>query len=212
MKSGRSDRKKAVSSHTASLAGNDDVYSAAFKQGNIIRATDNETCSYREGLLQAAPAPKAGRPDYQLRRLVGRHGDGRGPFLRMRLARFGAWPERQAPVNTPRYDGRPQPRRLHLLDDPGRRDEHDKDRRRKRRRGAFIVVLQTEILKEYVAPLKAVDCKGKPVLACVACKEFVTEDVVAIGKGGHTRLRYAGDSSGCAVSDVPPLFAHAIAA
>ncbi len=43
VKSGRTDAgKKAVSSHTASLAGNDEVYGAIFRQSNIIRARDNE--------------------------------------------------------------------------------------------------------------------------------------------------------------------------
>ncbi|MEE9935535.1 MAG: acetate--CoA ligase family protein, partial [Deltaproteobacteria bacterium] len=43
LKSGRTEAgKKAVSSHTASLAGNDEVNSAAFKQCGVIRARDNE--------------------------------------------------------------------------------------------------------------------------------------------------------------------------
>ena len=43
LKSGRTEAgKKAVSSHTASLAGNDTIYDAAFRQAGIIRATDND--------------------------------------------------------------------------------------------------------------------------------------------------------------------------
>ena len=43
LKSGRTEAgKKAVSSHTASLAGNDTVYDAAFRQAGIIRARDND--------------------------------------------------------------------------------------------------------------------------------------------------------------------------
>jgi acyl-CoA synthetase (NDP forming) len=50
--------------------------------------------------------------------------------------------------------------------------------------GGFIVIFQTEILGRYVAPLSDIKCEGKPVLACVACKEFVTEDVVRMEKAG----------------------------
>ncbi|NLL57956.1 MAG: acyl-CoA synthetase, partial [Firmicutes bacterium] len=43
LKSGRTEAgKKAVSSHTASLAGNDIIYDAALRQAGIIRATDND--------------------------------------------------------------------------------------------------------------------------------------------------------------------------
>ena len=43
LKSGRTEAgKKAVSSHTASLAGDDQIYDAAFRQAGIIRAADNE--------------------------------------------------------------------------------------------------------------------------------------------------------------------------
>ena len=43
LKSGRTEAgKKAVSSHTASLAGNDTIYDAAFRQAGIIRARDND--------------------------------------------------------------------------------------------------------------------------------------------------------------------------
>ena len=43
LKAGRTEAgKKAVSSHTASMAGNDEINSAAFRQSGVIRARDNE--------------------------------------------------------------------------------------------------------------------------------------------------------------------------
>ena len=50
--------------------------------------------------------------------------------------------------------------------------------------GGFIVVIQGEILGRFVEPLRAVDTKGKPILSCVACKEFMMEDVVKMEKAG----------------------------
>jgi hypothetical protein len=50
--------------------------------------------------------------------------------------------------------------------------------------GSFIVVLQAEILGAYVNPLKSIDYKGKPIMACVAGKEFAMEDVIKMEKAG----------------------------
>jgi acetate---CoA ligase (ADP-forming) len=44
--------------------------------------------------------------------------------------------------------------------------------------GSFIVVLQAERLESYVDALKSVDYKGKPIIACVAGKEFAIPDVI----------------------------------
>jgi acyl-CoA synthetase (NDP forming) len=50
--------------------------------------------------------------------------------------------------------------------------------------GSFIVVLQAEILGSYVDSLKSIDYKGKPIMACVAGKEFAMEDVIKMEKAG----------------------------
>jgi acyl-CoA synthetase (NDP forming) len=50
--------------------------------------------------------------------------------------------------------------------------------------GSFIVVLQAEILESYVDALKSVDYKGKPIIACVAGKEFAMDDVIKMEKAG----------------------------
>jgi acyl-CoA synthetase (NDP forming) len=50
--------------------------------------------------------------------------------------------------------------------------------------GSFIVVLQTEILGTYVQPLKDIDYKGKPIMACVAGKEFAMDAVIDMEKAG----------------------------
>ncbi|HUI40204.1 MAG TPA: acyl-CoA synthetase, partial [Methanothrix sp.] len=50
--------------------------------------------------------------------------------------------------------------------------------------GSFIVVLQAEILESYVESLKSIDYKGKPIIACVAGKEFAMHDVIKMEKAG----------------------------
>ena len=50
--------------------------------------------------------------------------------------------------------------------------------------GSFIVVLQAEILGSYADTLKRIDYKGKPIIACVAGKEFAMEDVIKMEKAG----------------------------
>ncbi|MDI6743285.1 MAG: acetate--CoA ligase family protein, partial [Smithella sp.] len=59
LKSGRTEAgKKAVSSHTASLAGNDEINNAAFKQSGIIRARDNEHLFALTRAFSKQPVPK----------------------------------------------------------------------------------------------------------------------------------------------------------
>jgi acyl-CoA synthetase (NDP forming) len=50
--------------------------------------------------------------------------------------------------------------------------------------GSFIVVLQAEILGSYVESLKSIDYRGKPIIACVAGKEFALDDVIKMEKAG----------------------------
>jgi acyl-CoA synthetase (NDP forming) len=50
--------------------------------------------------------------------------------------------------------------------------------------GSFIVILQAEILDSYVDTLKSIDYKGKPIIACVAGKEFEMPGVIKMEKAG----------------------------
>ena len=49
---------------------------------------------------------------------------------------------------------------------------------------SIIVILQGEILDSYVDTLANIDYKGKPVLCCVACKEFMMEGVINMENKG----------------------------
>ncbi|OQA42055.1 MAG: hypothetical protein BWY49_00151 [Candidatus Omnitrophica bacterium ADurb.Bin314] len=50
--------------------------------------------------------------------------------------------------------------------------------------GGLIVVIQGEILGSFVDSLQSIDYRGKPILGCVACKEFMMEDVIRMEKAG----------------------------
>ena len=50
--------------------------------------------------------------------------------------------------------------------------------------GGLIVVIQGEILGSFVDSLQCIDYRGKPILCCVACKEFMMEDVIRMEKAG----------------------------
>ncbi|HLZ20191.1 MAG TPA: acetate--CoA ligase family protein, partial [Smithellaceae bacterium] len=59
LKSGRTEAgKKAITSHTASLAGDDEVNNAAFKQSGVIRARDNEHLFALTRAFSKQPVPK----------------------------------------------------------------------------------------------------------------------------------------------------------
>ena len=46
------------------------------------------------------------------------------------------------------------------------------------------MVIQGEILGSFVDVLTGSDLQGKPVVACVACKEFMLADVIRMEKAG----------------------------
>ena len=49
---------------------------------------------------------------------------------------------------------------------------------------SFIVIIQGERLGDFVGTMKEIDYKGKPVVCCVACKEFMMDEVVKMERAG----------------------------
>jgi acyl-CoA synthetase (NDP forming) len=116
LKSGRTEAgKKAVASHTASLAGNDQIYDAAFRQAGIIRATDNDHMfGLARAFFQATPSLRERRHGYLLHRLFG-SGGSRRPFLEHDEAgRTGHGNQSVLERNPAPIRGMQQPGRLHL--------------------------------------------------------------------------------------------------
>ncbi len=186
LKNGRTEAgKKAVSSHTASLAGNDTINTAAFRQSGAIRARDNE---HMFGLMKAfskQPLPKGdgilvitytgslGVAATDVLYLNGMRLGDLEPHLKTRLMEL--LPDYVKTLNPVDYSFSMDPEQLVKTIEIGVESEDI---------GGFIVVIQGEILDRFVEPLRAVNTQGKPILSCVACKEFMMDDVVKMEKAG----------------------------
>mgnify|MGYP002475641111 FL=1 len=186
LKSGRTDAgKKAVASHTASLAGDDQVFGAAFRQSGIIRARDYE---HMFGLARAiSKQPLPDREGVFIITYAGSLGviaadaitdngmrlSGLEPPLKERLRRL--LPDYVCGMNPVDYTFSQDAETVKKTIEIGV-DSEDV--------GSFIVVLQAEILDSYVDSLKSIDYKGKSIIACVAGKEFALADVIKMEKAG----------------------------
>ncbi|OPY04978.1 MAG: succinyl-CoA synthetase subunit alpha [Syntrophus sp. PtaB.Bin001] len=176
---------KVVSSHTASLAGNDEINSAAFRQSGIIRARDNE---HLFGLLKAfgkQPLPTGdgilvitytgslGVASTDTLYLNGMRLAELEPDLKERLRKI--MPDYVTSLNPVDYSFSMDPDQLRKTIELGIASEDV---------GGLLVVIQGEILGSFVDALKSIDYKGKPILSCVAVKEFMMEDVIRMEKAG----------------------------
>jgi acyl-CoA synthetase (NDP forming)/RimJ/RimL family protein N-acetyltransferase len=186
LKSGRTEAgKKAVSSHTASLAGNDEINSAAFKQSGIIRARDNEHLFALTRAFSKQPVPKGN--GVLVITYTGSLGVAATDMLSlsdMRLSTLEPYFQKRLKNVLPDYAsiGNPidcsfsmSPQQVKDLIEIGveSNDVH-----------SFIVVIQGEMLSSFVDVMKNIDYKEKPVVCCVACKEFMIDDVVKIEQAG----------------------------
>jgi acetate---CoA ligase (ADP-forming) len=186
LKTGRTDEgKKAVSSHTASMAGNDAVNSAAFRQSGVIRARDNE---HLFGLIRAfskQPLPKG--PGVFVVTYTGSLGvaatdsiytaglklaDLELP-LKTRLSSYiDGYLNVRNPVDCSFSMGPDQAKNI-IETGIASSDVH-----------SILVILQGEILDSYVDTLSGINYRGKPVVCCVACKEFMMEGVIKMEQKG----------------------------
>ncbi|MCK9227998.1 MAG: GNAT family N-acetyltransferase [Syntrophorhabdaceae bacterium] len=186
LKTGRTEEgKKAVSSHTASMAGNDAINSAAFRQSGVIRARDNE---HLFGLIRAfskQPLPKG--PGVFVVTYTGSLGVAATDMiynsglklaqlelpLKTRLSSYiDGYLNVRNPVDCSFSMGPDQVKNIIETGLTGA-DVN-----------GILVILQGEILDSYVDTLANIDYKGKPVLCCVACKEFMMEGVIKMEKNG----------------------------
>ncbi|PKN37212.1 MAG: acyl-CoA synthetase [Deltaproteobacteria bacterium HGW-Deltaproteobacteria-2] len=186
LKSGRTEAgKKAVSSHTASLAGNDEINSAAFKQSGLIRAKDNEHLFALTRAFSKQPVPKGN--GVLVITYTGSMGVAATDMLylsNMRLATLEPYFQNRLQKVMPDYVsiGNPidcsfsmTPQQVKDLIEIGveSNDVH-----------SFIVIIQGEILSSFVDVMKNIDYKEKTVVCCVACKEFMIDDVVKMEQAG----------------------------
>lgn len=186
LKSGRTEAgKKAVASHTASLAGNDQIFSAAFRQSGIIRARDYEHMFNLTRAISKQPFPDregvfiityAGSLGVIAADAITDNGmrlSELEPPLKERLKKL--LPDYVCGMNPVDYTFSQDADIVKRTIEIGV-DSEDV--------GSFIVVLQAEILESYVETLKSINYKGKPIIACVAGKEFALPDVIKMEKAG----------------------------
>ena len=186
LKAGRTEAgRKAVASHTASMAGNDTVYEAVFKQAGIIRARDYEHMFNLTRAISKQPLPEkegvfiityAGSLGVISADAIIDNGmklSELEPELKERLRDL--LPEYVGGMNPVDYTFSMDAETVRRTIEIGVESEDV---------GSFIVVLQAEVLGSYVEPLGDIDYKGKPVMACVAGKEFAIDDVIKMEKAG----------------------------
>lgn len=186
LKSGRTEAgKKVVSSHTASMAGNDRINSAALRQSGVIRARDNEHLFSLVRAFSKQPLPKG--PGVLVITYTGSlgvattdmlySGDLRlaqlEPHLKDRLSCvLDDYLNVQNPVDCSFNMGPEQAKKIIEIGVQSD-DVH-----------SLVVIVQGETLDSYVDALTGIDYKGKPVLCCVACKEFMMDHVIMMEQGG----------------------------
>ncbi|MCX7858264.1 MAG: acetate--CoA ligase family protein [Deltaproteobacteria bacterium] len=186
LKTGRTEAgKKAVLSHTASLAGNDTIYEAAFKQAGIIRARDNEHMFALAKAFSKQPFPKrdsvfvvtyAGSLGVAVADAVVLKGlnlyEPKGEIRRELKKILPKFVSGLNPVDFT-FDQTPHNVKS-ALEVVLKTDEV----------GGFIVILQTEKVREYIDTFKKIDFGGRPVMCVVVSKEFAIDDVIELENTG----------------------------
>lgn len=186
LKSGRTEAgKKAVSSHTASLAGNDLIYGAAFRQSGIIRARDND---HMFGLAKAfSKQPLPPGDGALVISYTGSLGVAAADALslnKMRLAELDDETRRYLREILPPYVGCNNPADYTFDMNAAQVRDTIEIGLRSKDISSFIVILQAETLDTYVKEFKNIDSKGKPILCCVPCKEFAMNEVIDMEQAG----------------------------
>lgn len=186
LKSGRTEAGKiAVSSHTASLAGNDLIYDAAFRQAGIIRAADNEEMFGLARAFSKQPLPPG--EGALVVSYTGSWGVAAADALsmsRMRLSELDSAARARLKEILPPYVGLNNPVDCTFdMSAPQLRDIIEAGL------GcpdisSFIVIIQAELLHSYAAALPKIDFRGKPIFCCVPCREFAMDDVIALEQAG----------------------------
>lgn len=177
--------QKAVSSHTASLAGNDEINDIAFRQSGIIRARDNEHLFALTRAFSKQPLPRGtGAMVITYTGSLGVAATDRLYLNGMKLAELEPKLKARMREILPDYlniqnpvdcSFSMTPEQVKSLLEIGMESPHVH---------SFIIILQGEMLGSFVGSVKSVDTRGKPILCCVACKEFMMDDVIKMEQAG----------------------------
>ncbi|MGC9515875.1 CoA-binding protein, partial [Methanocrinis sp.] len=186
LKSGRTEAgKRAVASHTASMAGDDLVYSAVFKQAGVIRARDYEHMFNLSRAVSKQPFPK--KEGVFIITYAGSLGVISADAVideGMRLSELESSLKERLLDLLPEYVGGTNPVDYTFSMDAETVKRTIEIGVESEDVGSFIVILQAEILGSYVEPLGKIDYRGKPIMVCVAGKEFAMDDVIKMENVG----------------------------
>ncbi len=186
LKAGRTEAgKKAVSSHTASMAGNDEINSAAFRQSGVIRARDNEHLFSLMRAFSKQPLPKG--PGVLVVTYTGSLGVAATDMLytcNLRLAELEPHLKDRLAAVLDDYLNIQNPVDCSFSMDPEQVKKIIEIGVQSEDVHSLIVIVQGEMLDLYVDTLAGIDYKGKPVLCCVACKEFMMDHVIRMEQKG----------------------------
>jgi len=186
LKSGRTEAgKKAVASHTASMAGDDLVYSAVFSQAGVIRARDYEHMFNLARAVSKQPLPE--KEGVFIITYAGSLGVISADAVideGMRLAELEPSLKERLLALLPEYVGGTNPVDYTFSMDAETVKRTIEIGVESEDVGSFIVILQAEILGSYVEPLGGIDYRGKPIMVCVAGKEFAMEEVIRMENAG----------------------------
>ena len=177
--------KEAVSSHTASLAGNDEINNAAFRQCGIIQARDNEHLFALTRAFSKQPLPKG--PGVMVITYTGSLGVAATDMLYLNDLKLSELePDLKVRMREilPDYLNLRNPVDCSFSMTPEQVKALIEIGTESREVQSFIVIIQGEMLGSFVAPLKSLNTGGKPILCCVACKEFMIDDVIKMEQAG----------------------------
>jgi len=186
LKTGRTEEgKKAASTHTASLAGNDLIYSAIFRQTGIIRARDNEHLFALAKAFSKQPLPK--NNTVFVITYAGSLGVASADAISMsglKLAELSKDVKEDIRKLMPSFVGSFNPLDLTFEQTPEQVKKVIEIVLKSQMIGSIIVIIQTEKFSSYVDTLRTIDYKRVPVFVVVFGKEFVIDDVIKLEKAG----------------------------
>ncbi|MDW8136530.1 MAG: acetate--CoA ligase family protein [Thermodesulfobacterium sp.] len=186
LKTGRTEEgKRAALSHTASLAGSDEIYSAVFKQTGIIRAKNNDHMFALARAFSKQPFPTtdgvfiisyAGSLGVAAADAVALNG--------LRLAQLSEELKRELKEVLPEYVSTYNPVDFTFTQTSEQVKKTIEIAKKSPEVGSFVVIVQTEKLNSYIEPLKEIDFEGRPIVVVCAVKEFVMDWVIQMEKVG----------------------------
>ena len=186
LKAGRTEAgKRAVSSHTASMAGNDEINSAAFRQSGVIRARDNEHLFSLIRAFSKQPLPAG--PGVLVVTYTGSLGVAATDMLYtsgLKLAELEPHLKNQLTGILDDYLNVQNPVDCSFSMSPEQVKRIVEIGIQSNDVYGLIVIVQGEMLDSYVDTLSGIDYRGKPILCCVACKEFMMDQVIRMEQKG----------------------------